>query len=130
MSLVFLYKKKCKLLKAGLHDYFNWDRLSIRLFTWSNKSGFFGRPAFSQPIRSFRKLFKLLWLAGWKPALHKSQFCYDHVNRLYQGFFPVNQSQSIKLNFSSQSKAIEKFSKWKKEKKTGWKKASIKSRPR
>jgi len=24
-----------------------------------------------------------LWLAGKKPALQKSHFCFDHVNRLY-----------------------------------------------
>jgi len=36
----------------------------ISLFTWSNKSCFFGGPAFFQPIRAFWKPFRLLWLAG------------------------------------------------------------------
>jgi len=31
----------------------------------------------------FWKLFRLLWLAGNKPALEKSHFCFDYVNRLY-----------------------------------------------
>jgi len=29
-----------------------------------SKSGFFGGPAFFQPIRALWKLFRLLWLAG------------------------------------------------------------------
>jgi len=37
-----------------------------------NKSTFFGGPAFIQPIRTICK----------KPALQKSHFCFDHVNRL------------------------------------------------
>jgi len=39
-----------------------------------SKSGFFGRPAFFQPIRAFRKLFRLLWLAGSEPAFQKATF--------------------------------------------------------
>jgi len=47
-----------------------------------NKSGFFGGPAFIQPVRAIWKVFKRSWLAGKKPALQKSHFCFDHVNRL------------------------------------------------
>jgi len=47
-----------------------------------NNSGFFGGPAFIQPIRTIWKVFKKPWLAGKKPALKKSHFCVDHVNRL------------------------------------------------
>jgi len=34
-----------------------------------NKSGFFGGPAFIQPIRTICKVFKKLWLVGKKPLL-------------------------------------------------------------
>jgi len=44
-----------------------------------NKSGFYGGPAFIQPIRAIWKVFKKSWLARKKPALQKSHFCYDHV---------------------------------------------------
>jgi len=47
-----------------------------------NKSGFFGGPVFIQPIRAIWKVFWKLWLAGKKPALQKSHFCFDHVNRI------------------------------------------------
>jgi len=40
-----------------------------------NKSGFFGGPAFIQPVRTIWKVFKKLWLAGKKPALQKCHFC-------------------------------------------------------
>jgi len=43
---------------------------------------FFGGPAFIQPIRAIKKVFKKPWLAGKKPALQKSHFCFDHVKRL------------------------------------------------
>jgi len=42
----------------------------------------FGGLAYFQLIRAFWKLFRLLWLAGQKPALQKSHFCFDHVNKL------------------------------------------------
>jgi len=47
-----------------------------------NKSGFFGGPTFIQPIREIWKFFKKPWLVGKKPALQKSHFWFDHVNRL------------------------------------------------
>jgi len=56
--------------------------LIISLFTWSKQTCFFGGPAFFQQIRAFWTLFKLLWLAGLKPAFQKSHFCFGHVNRL------------------------------------------------
>jgi len=56
-------------LLASLHD--------------QNKSGFFEGPAFNQPIRAIYNLFKELRLAGKKPALEKSHFCFDHLNRLF-----------------------------------------------
>jgi len=67
------------------------DRLKSLLFRgWllacfhgQNKSGFFGGPAFIQPIRAIWKVFKKSWLAGKKPTLQKSYFCFDHVNRLF-----------------------------------------------
>jgi len=58
----------CCLFIACLHD--------------QNKNGFFGGPAFIQPIRTFWKVFKNPWLAGKKPALRNSHFCFDHVNKL------------------------------------------------
>jgi len=48
-----------------------------------NKSGFFEGPAFIQLMRAICKVFKKLWLAGKKPALQKSHFCFDRVNRPY-----------------------------------------------
>jgi len=48
------------LLIACLHD--------------QTKSGFFGGPAFFQPLRVFWKLFILLPLAGQKPVLQKRHF--------------------------------------------------------
>jgi len=47
-----------------------------------NKSGFYGGSAFIQPIRAMRKVFIKPWLARKKPALQKSHFCFDNVNRL------------------------------------------------
>jgi len=47
-----------------------------------NKSGFFGGLAFIQSIRAIWKVFKKLWFGWKKPALQKSHFCFDHVNRL------------------------------------------------
>jgi len=48
-----------------------------------HKSGFFGGPAFIQPIRAIiEKVFKKFWLARKKPVLQKSHICFDHVNRL------------------------------------------------
>jgi len=38
--------------------------MSYRRLHDQNKSGFFGGPAFFQPIRTFWILFKLLWLSG------------------------------------------------------------------
>jgi len=46
-----------------------------------NKSVFL-RPAFFQPVRALWNLFKLVWLAGWKPALQRNHLRFDHVNRL------------------------------------------------
>jgi len=59
------------------------------------KVAFSGRPAFIQPIRAIEKVFKQLWLAGKKPALQISHFCFDHVNRLYvaQGRFLVHLNE-------------------------------------
>jgi len=51
-----------------------------------NKSGFFGGPAFIQPIRAICNVFKKTWLAEKKPALQKKKhFCFDHVKRLNMG---------------------------------------------
>jgi len=47
-----------------------------------NKSSYFGGSAFIQPIRTIWIVFQKLWLAGKKPALQKSHFCFDHMNRL------------------------------------------------
>jgi len=60
-------KSSCSFIShvAGIHD--------------QNKSGFLGGPAFIQPIRAIWKVFKKPWLAGKKPALQKSHFCFDHV---------------------------------------------------
>jgi len=35
--------------------------------------------AFIQPIRAIWKVSRKPWLAGKKPALQKSHFCFDHV---------------------------------------------------
>jgi len=50
------------------------------------RAGFYP-PAFIQPIREIWKVFKKPWLAGKKPALQKSHFCFDPVNRLIILFF-------------------------------------------
>jgi len=53
-----------------------------------NKSGFFGGPAFIQPIRAGPAFIQPIrakssdWLEK-KPALQKSHFWFDHVNRLF-----------------------------------------------
>jgi len=54
----------------------------ISLFTWSKQKWLFleGRLLSSQSEQS--EVFKKLRLAGKKPALQKSHFCFDHVNRL------------------------------------------------
>jgi len=41
------------------------------------KAGFY--PTNQSNLKSFLKA-----LIGWKPALQKSDFCFDHVNRLIQ----------------------------------------------
>jgi len=67
----FFFFPKSKLITvqlACLHD--------------QNKSGFFGGPAFFQPIRVFWKLFQIV-LIGWiKAGPLKSHFCFAHVNWL------------------------------------------------
>jgi len=74
-----LSKSSDWLEKAGsLKKHFIFGRIN-RLLAYlhdQNKSGFFGRPAFIQPIRIIWKVFKKL-------ALQKSHFCFDHVNWLY-----------------------------------------------
>jgi len=40
------------------------------------KSAFFGRPAFLQPIKAIWNVFKKPRLAGKKPTLRKSYFCF------------------------------------------------------
>jgi len=40
------------------------SRFTFSLFTWSKQEWLFWGAAFFQPIRSFRKPFRLLWLAG------------------------------------------------------------------
>jgi len=50
-----------------------------------NKSGFFGRPAFFQPIRAFPIVYRSDWLNKSRPS-QKSHFCFDHVNRLIKCF--------------------------------------------
>jgi len=64
-----------------LLDFRTWYRYIACLHD-QNKSGFFGEPAFIQPIRTIWRVFKKLWLAGKKPALQKCHFYFDHVNRL------------------------------------------------
>jgi len=55
---------------------------TFSLFTWSKQKWLFWRPDFNPANQSNLKVFKNLWLAGKKPALQKSHFCFDHVNRL------------------------------------------------
>jgi len=55
--------------------------LQLACLNDQNKSGFFGGPAFIQPIRAIEKVLKKLWLVGKKPALQKSHFCFDHVTQ-------------------------------------------------
>jgi len=58
-----------------------WETALTACLHGPNKSGFFGGPAFFQPIRAIEKHSKAL--IGWKkPALQKSYFCFDYVNRL------------------------------------------------
>jgi len=61
----------------------NFSRLLACLHD-QNKSGFYGGPAFIRPIRAIWKVIKKHWLAGKRPTLQKSHFCFDHVNRLYK----------------------------------------------
>jgi len=67
---VYVIKTKVAFLKG---------RLFWRVFL----EGCFGGPAFIQPIGAIWKVFKKPWLAGKNPALQKSHFCFDHVNRLH-----------------------------------------------
>jgi len=57
-------------------------RAIFSLFTWSKQKQLFEGLTFIQQIRAIEKVFKKLWLAGKKAALHKSHVCFDHVNRL------------------------------------------------
>jgi len=65
-----------------------------------NKSGFFEGRTFNQPIRAIYNLFKELRLARKKPALQKSHFCFDYVNRLIV-LFDSNDVSAIKAFFES-----------------------------
>jgi len=58
----------------------DWNTYS--LFTWSKRKWLFWRAGFFPVNRAFGKLFRLLLLAGKKPALQNSHFCFYHVNKL------------------------------------------------
>jgi len=64
-----------------------------------NKSRFFGGPAFIQVNQSKLKSFLKALIAGKKPALQKSRFCFNHVNRLYNYYIKVLFSLLIHFMF-------------------------------
>jgi len=57
----------------------------VLLVSWhdQNNSGFFGVPLLSSQLQQFEKFSKSPALMEKKPALQKSHFCFDHVNRLF-----------------------------------------------
>jgi len=48
-----------------------------------NKGGFFGGPAFFQPMEPFKNFSSPFGWGEKDPPLQKSHFYFDHVNRLY-----------------------------------------------
>jgi len=64
-----------------------------------NKSGFFGRPALSSQSEQLKKYSKSFDCLEKKPALQKSHFCFDHVNRLKVNLFcPRTKQWSFNTN--------------------------------